>query len=368
MSDIEKDFVHVIKFVFENKVDDYTMLLRKTLSMISKSRPDLKTEISNLLEYLKDAKPIRSNSDPLPIDIDSRLELLKRENEPSIDIEPIWSIELKSVFDEIIHEREILSELTKANITPTKSLLFIGAPGTGKSLAARWLARRLNYPLLTLDLSAVISSFLGRTGNNIRVVLDYARRGKYVLLLDEFDAIAKRRDDSLEVGELKRLVTVLLQEIESWTQEGLLIAATNHPDLLDRAVWRRFDRVVEFDIPTKKLIKETISKVDKENELSGIWVSYLIKMLFGSSFADIIKIINSVKRSSILRKIDVSETMFEVTANLIKGKSIKEKLSVAIMMNKMGMSQRQINRLTGLSRDTLRSHTGKLSTKKYLRR
>jgi SpoVK/Ycf46/Vps4 family AAA+-type ATPase len=362
MADIEKDFVHIVKYTLENKTDDYSMLLRKTLPKISRARPDLKAEISDILEHLKDANPIRSINDPLPVDLDSRLELLKRENEPSIDIEPVWSPELKSVFDEIIHEREIIPELARAGIIPTKSLLFVGAPGTGKSLAARWLARRLNYPLLTLDLSAVISSFLGRTGNNIRVVLDYARRGKNVLLLDEFDAIAKRRDDLLEVGELKRLVTVLLQEIESWPQDGLLIAATNHPDLLDRAVWRRFDRVVEFNIPNKKLIEETISRVIQENELDGMPVSYLIEILFGSSYADIIKVINSAKRSSILRKMNVNQSILETTANLIKGKTTKEKMSLAVMMNKMGMSQRHINQLTGLSRDTLRSHINQLST------
>lgn len=361
LSDLEKDFVHVVKLAFENKVDDYMMLLRKILPKISRSRPDLKAEISSLLEHLKDANPIRSTSDPLPVDIDSRLELLKRENEPSIDIEPVWSPELKSVFDEIIREHEILSELTEAGIVPTRSLLFVGAPGTGKSLAAHWLAKCLNYPLLTLDLSAVISSFLGRTGNNIRVVLDYARRGKYVLLLDEFDAIAKRRDDYLEVGELKRLVTVLLQEIETWPKDRLLIAATNHPDLLDRAVWRRFDRVVEFKIPTKKLIEETISRVIQENELGRIPIPYLTEVLLDSSFADIIKVINSAKRSSILRGMNISESILEATASLIKRKTTKEKLSIAIIMNNMGMSQRQINRLTGLSRDTLRSHIDQLS-------
>jgi len=95
-----------------------------------------------------------------------------------------------------------------------------------------------------------MSSFLGKTGSNIRVVLDFARRQPCVLLLDEFDAITKRRDDSAEIGELKRLVTVLIQAIDEWPADGLLVAATNHPELLDPAIWRRFDRVVEFPLPT----------------------------------------------------------------------------------------------------------------------
>ncbi len=362
MTDIAKEFVQLIKFNLENKTDDYEMLLRKALSRISRTRPDLKDEIQNIIVLLKNnVSPTRSVSTPLPVDLDSRLELLRREEIPSIDIEPIWSTELLSVFDEIIYERKILKTLIENGIEPTRTLLFIGAPGTGKSLAARWLALHLNYPLLTLDLSAVISSFLGRTGNNIRTVLDYARRGTFILLLDEFDAIAKRRDDSLEVGELKRLVTVLLQEIDSWPVSGLLIAATNHHDLLDRAVWRRFDRVVEFPLPQKNLIEETIFRLLKENELDGIPVSFLTEMLSGSSYADIIKIINSAKRSAILRKINVNQSILISIANFFKGKTTKEKLPLALMMNKLDMSWRQISRETGIARDTLKNHLNQSS-------
>src|SRR5690606_32775240 len=108
-----------------------------------------------------------------------------------------------------------------------------------------------NRPLLILDLASVMSSYLGRTGTNLRHVLDYAKSLDCVLLLDELDAIAKRRDDRGEIGELKRLVTVLLQQIDDWPPKSLLIAATNHADLLDPALWRRFDVTLEFPIPDR---------------------------------------------------------------------------------------------------------------------
>ena len=111
---------------------------------------------------------------------------------------------------------------------------------------------------------------LGRTGANLRQVLDYAKQTPGVLLLDELDAVAKRRDDDAEIGELKRLVTVLLQEIDDWPPGNLLLAATNHPELLDPAAWRRFEAVLEFEpLPPEvlhRLIVETLSRFSPADE------------------------------------------------------------------------------------------------------
>ena len=208
----------------------------------------------------------RSSFAPLPVDSDSRLELLRVDNSPAVPFAPVWPKPVAAVLEEIIEERHLEQRLLEAGIEPTKSVLFCGPPGTGKTLAATWLAEQLHIPCLTLDLSAVMSSFLGRTGNNIRTVLDYSRRLPGVLLLDEFDALAKRRDDALEIGELKRLVTVLLQEIERWPAHGILIAATNHPDLLDPAVWRRFDRVLEFPLPSPSELEELFRRLIPETD------------------------------------------------------------------------------------------------------
>ncbi|MBI2848477.1 MAG: ATP-binding protein [Chloroflexi bacterium] len=362
MADIERQFVHLARLAMENRSDDAIMLIRKALSGLSKRRPDLQTDISYLLGRVSGNGMVRAVSDPLPVDLDSRLELLRRDYSPSLDVEPIWSPSLGVVFKEIISERAPQSKLHELGVEPTKSLLFRGLPGTGKTLAARWLARELSYPLFTLDLSAVMSSFLGRTGNNLRVVLDYARLSQVVLLLDEFDAIAKRRDDDSEIGELKRLVTVILQEIESWPSHSLLIAATNHPDLLDPAVWRRFDRTIEFPLPTKKEIEALLSRIIPPEQLNTVPLSLVKDLFSGRSFADVTRTVSAARRSAIVRNQPFLNSLLEIVAEDHKSGNRKSKLSLAAIMNKTGLSQRQIAAFTGLSRDTIRSHFASTET------
>ncbi|MHB8065514.1 MAG: AAA family ATPase, partial [Ruminiclostridium sp.] len=170
----------------------------------------------------------------------------------------------------------------------------------GKTLAARWLSQTLNRQLLTLDLAAVMSSFLGRTGNNVRAVLNYAMQTSSILLLDEFDAIAKKRDDDTEIGELKRLVTVLLQAVDEWPNNGILIAATNHPELLDPAVWRRFERVINFPFPEEVEIERVIKSLIKpEEQVSNEALSLFAASMLGVSFAEVVRATNELRRESI---------------------------------------------------------------------
>ena len=127
-----------------------------------------------------------------------------------------------------------------------RRVLMFGPPGSGKTSAAEGLAAELGIPLVVVRLDSLISSYLGETASNLRRVVDYAARAPFVVLFDEFDAIGRNRDDPQEHGELKRVVNAFLQMIEAYSGTSLLLAATNHEQLLDPALWRRFDDVIEF--------------------------------------------------------------------------------------------------------------------------
>lgn len=354
MPDIDREFVHITRLAADGKLDDVAALFRKAAPSLVKRRPDLTNGISTVLGMLDRTNMLRSEASPLPVDVDSRLELLRWDSNPAVPVSPVWPKMVGTALEEVIAERHAEERLSEVGVNPTNSMLFVGDPGTGKTLAATWLAERLELPLLTLDLSAVMSSFLGRTGNNIRTVLDYAKRSPGVLLLDEFDALAKRRDDGLEIGELKRLVTVLLQEIDRWPTFGILIAATNHPDLLDPAVWRRFDRVLEFPLPMQSDLEELICQLVPQAKRTLIPAKLLASLFRGSSFSDVTRTIESSKRTAVIQNVSIEDVMIQVAADLCKSQPRREKLAFARQLARAGISQRKISEFTGISRDTIR--------------
>ena len=132
---------------------------------------------------------------------------------------------------------------------PTNRILLCGPPGCGKTLTANAIASEIGIPVAYVKLDGLISSYLGQTGTNIRKIFDYVKNKRIVLFLDEFDAIAKKRDDANELGEMKRVVMTLLQNMDAMPANVFLIAATNHHHLLDSALWRRFDISLFLELP-----------------------------------------------------------------------------------------------------------------------
>jgi SpoVK/Ycf46/Vps4 family AAA+-type ATPase len=188
------------------------------------------------------------------------------------------------------------------------------------------------------------------------MVLDYAKSTDCVLLLDEIDAIAKKRDDDSEIGELKRLVTVLLQEIDDWPPTSLMIAATNHPDLLDPAIWRRFDTKIEFPNPDQASIRKTLDLyLDQERKkLDPKLLDLFALMLKGRSFSDIEKLSYRLRKEALLQKMDIRELMSEFVYERLSKLDKDDLYEAADYLDQLGYSQRSISEMVGVSRDTLR--------------
>jgi uncharacterized protein YerC len=359
--DLESVVVQIARMMAEGRSEDMVMLTRQTLRKIGQGRPDLANDISQVLAAVSNGLTRKASDSPvLPYDLDSRLELLRHEDSPALDVEPTWPTEVASQLNAVLAERRRVDELINAQLVPTRSLLFIGPPGVGKTMAAKWIARQLGRPLLTLDLAAVMSSFLGKTGNNIRTVLDYARRKQSVLLLDEFDAIAKRRDDIAEVGELKRLVTVLIQAVDEWPADSLLIAATNHPELLDPAIWRRFDRLISFPLPRPQEVVKMLKMLLRSDGSAAFEsrLQLLSMLLEGSSFAEISREVLRIRRQSVLDGSSQGEALLKYAGEISRAAPLEKRIAVAAELIKSGETQRNISALTGLSRDTIRKHLG----------
>jgi SpoVK/Ycf46/Vps4 family AAA+-type ATPase len=353
----EDDFVHLARLALTGRRQDVHLFLLRLLRRYRESLPAVADQISALLRDspTRDS-PLRSDGAvAVPVDLDSRLHLVRHDLAPSLSVEPVWAESIRAQLTQIVSERQHEEALLSAGLTPTRTVLLTGVPGVGKSLAAHWLARELKRPLLTLDLAAVMSSFLGRTGSNVRHVLDYAKNLSCILLLDEFDAVAKRRDDLHEVGELKRLVTVLLQEIDDWPPTGLLLAATNHPTLLDPAVWRRFETVMEFPLPDDRLLREAVeSFLGPHDGISSLWQDILAALFAGRSFSDVERSLLQVRREAITRNQKLETVLESLIQTQIADRPRAVRRRIAHLLCAKGHSQRSIQRLTGVSRDTLR--------------
>jgi AAA+ superfamily predicted ATPase len=355
--DLEGDYLLLAKVALSGRPQDVQLALHRASKRYRTSAPELSNAITTLLRAAPtQASPLRRQAEtPLPVDVDSRLHLMRVEERPTLDHDLILHRAVSSQLERILKERNKPEALQKAGLLPTRTALFTGLPGVGKTMAARWMARELGKPLLVLDLAAVMSSFLGRTGVNLRHVLDYAKTLDCVLLLDELDAIAKRRDDKSEIGELKRLVTVLLQQIDDWPASGLLIAATNHEDLLDPAVWRRFESVVSFPLPEAPEISRLVSALLEPGMTGGSdWAKVLGLAMKGRSFSDVERDILAARRSAVVMDTSIDEELLALIRSETRSKPDRIALATVLVESKL-LSQRRARELTGISRDTIRS-------------
>src|SRR5690554_151037 len=367
-SKIKFDIAQVSCLALSEKNDDLRLFIAKLVRKYRDTEPNLSEELAG---YLRTNAPNSASSmmrrklygfdrsqQAVPTDDDSQLALLKKYFDDTPSLKPIFSNDIEATVNLLIKEREQVKKLAKRGLDPTKTAVFISAPGVGKTITARWIAASLGVPLYVLDLSAVMSSLLGQSGANLRNALDFAKRTPCVLLLDELDAIAKRRSDDSDIGELKRLVTVMLQEVDEWPASGLLLAATNHPELIDPALWRRFDLVVEFGAPDTKAINAAIQRfLGPDLKQFEKWLEVLAYYCKGESFSDIERLMRHLRRKLIIDGGSVENLVSDLVRAKYAPLGRQGQIDFAMLLDSQtNLSQRRISEITGVSRDTIRKY------------
>lgn len=228
-------------------------------------------------------------------------------------------------------------KLKELGLFPRSTLLLHGPPGSGKTLLAKHIAKELNLPLYLVRFDSLISSYLGQTASNLKHVFTFASQNRCVIFLDEIDAIAKSRNDASDLGELKRVVISLLQNIDSQNSKSLMIAATNHPQVLDTAIWRRFEAVWEFEL----LSSDNIISLLKNNfHSSEKALSLMNQSLAGLSASDVATIIRNSKRRAVVENLEQNESFFLSAISFINSSAEKNKTpSKPLLAAALGLKQ-----------------------------
>ena len=301
--------IEIGKIIEGSLKHDQTKVINYTNQLISKLETDGETRavakfkklLSAQTEMSLTAMGNNAKSLSIPVDTESRTTLADIIYPDENNIEVILSKRNADKLDSFILSYKNADKLNDLGIGVSNTLLLYGPPGCGKTKCAYLIAKQLNLPLVIARLDSLISSYLGTTAKNIRNLFEFAQKIPCVLFLDEFDAIAKARDDNNELGELKRVVNSLLQNVDSMSKDSLLLAATNHQQLLDSAVWRRFDYKLEIELPDKEAISKLIYLFTGHmGTLSEKDVTELSTLFFGLSGAEIEELITKSIRNAVI--------------------------------------------------------------------
>jgi SpoVK/Ycf46/Vps4 family AAA+-type ATPase len=210
---------------------------------------------------------------------------------------------IKEQIKEVVEEQHRAELLHAHNLRARNRILFAGPPGNGKTTLAEVLAYELMYPLFVVRYETLVGSYLGETSSRLKYLMDYAKTQRCVLFFDEFETLGKERGDTHETGEIKRVVSSLLLQIDDLPDYVVVIAASNHPELLDRAVWRRFQVRIELPSPTRQQLARHIEAIGQRCHINfGYEPETLAKQMIGLNFAEVEEFCLSVVRRAVLDK------------------------------------------------------------------
>jgi MoxR-like ATPase len=238
-----------------------------------------------------------TNQVHVPVDRETAQPLCRIILNPGAEIQaPLLAERSRRALSDLIREWQTYDRLHELGVAPGRSCLIFGPPGTGKTMTAYHLAAALGLPLIDARIDGLISSFLGTTARNIANLFAFANRYRCLLLLDEFDAIAKVRNDPQEVGEIKRVVNSLLQNLDDRANIDITVAITNHHELLDDAVWRRFENQIQLGMPEGEVRAAILRRALKPLPVDDSLLSLIVYVSEGRSAADLLRMTNAIKR------------------------------------------------------------------------
>jgi SpoVK/Ycf46/Vps4 family AAA+-type ATPase len=277
-------------------------LVRKAIqAMVAEERSKQHTVLAEQLEQLIQMNGNGAKVELLPVRTPTGHDLIQEITPTKTLAEILLNKSTRATVDQLIEEHHRSDLLRSYNLRPRNRILLTGAPGNGKTSLAEAIAHALMVPLVVVRYDSLITSYLGETATRLRRLFEFAHTRRCVLFFDEFDTLGKERGDIHETGEIKRVVSSLLLQIDDLPAHVVVISATNHPELLDRAVWRRFQLRFEMPRPTRNQIKEYFDFISQKLSFQlGLSHRTIADRLIGANFSELEDFVSDVARSYVL--------------------------------------------------------------------
>lgn len=321
--------VNLVKYAI---VGNRTMVKKVTEAIVAEERAKQHSVLADRLENAMFHQTSIDNSTDNGIGytnkslLDSRAENLFIEIQPKKKISDlILSSDVVSMIEQLVTEHFRVDLLRSYGLEPRNKILLIGPPGNGKTSLAEAIAEALMIPLYVVKYESLVGAYLGETASRLKKLIDYVSTRNCIVFFDEFETLGKERGDTYETGEIKRVVSSLLLQIDNLPSHVIVIGATNHPELLDRAVWRRFQIKITLPIPTRNNIIVWLEKFQQEHKIRFEYAPETIaKKLLGINYAELEEFGFSVLRQYVLSLPDSNIKNIVGTELKIKTMNMKE--------------------------------------------
>jgi SpoVK/Ycf46/Vps4 family AAA+-type ATPase len=363
----EAVLVDVLRMILRGRADDVPARMRKVVSTPDgRRRAKLSEPGRAAIALLLAEEPSRSGPErglratptrraaPSNVPADVALDVEAVTEAPA----PVLDHDDQQALEDVVREYRERERLSASGLHPTRTVLLSGAPGTGKTMTIAYLAAQIGRPLMRIEPADVIGSFLGESARALSSTFERARDHGAALALDELDALAKRRDDVYDVGEFKRFVTTLLVELDRWPGHAPLIAATNHLELLDPALERRFELHVRLQPPgpegRRAILEQAFDDIGVTTDAGTLDV--LVAVMEGATGADLAGVVQRAARRAVLDGEPLDRAL--LTAALRGSAKALDRDTrarfAAAARDRAGLSTRQIGELMGCSHTAAR--------------